>query len=151
VKRFRNNHRPQEFSLATLKRALPKTIKSGSGVQMKKIAECELEEMFRNNGGNFQKVCKELFEENAGIEYVNCDREAELERMGLTATEMKMAKERKPKQRITLADLVSEQAREIEEDATLPLVEEVSEDLEVVEEETEEDRANEERDLEEEQ
>jgi len=116
---------------------------------MKKIAECELEEMFRNHGGNFQKVCKALLEENAGIEYVNCDREAELERQGLNAAEMKAANERKSKHRKTsLADLIAEQASEIEEDAALPSVEDVTEGQEEVKEEDQED---EELDFEEEQ
>jgi hypothetical protein len=118
-----------------------------SSSQMNTIAERELEAMFREHDGSFQEICEALLEENAGIEYVNCDNEVKLERMGLTATEMKIARERKPKQRTTLADLISEQAHEIEEDAVLPSVEEAPED----QEEVEEDQEDEERDSEEEQ
>jgi len=116
--------------------------------QVNTIAEQELQHMFAEHGSHVA-VCEALLEEvDLAVEQLICEKETEAywEGLGIKRSKQmtkKLAVLSKPKpKRVCLSELISEQAEELKEDASMPLAADTCEEgekPEMVDEFTEED------------
>jgi|SRR6266850_5615785 len=116
--------------------------------QVNTIAEQELQHMFAEHGSHVA-VCEALLEEvDCSIEKMICEKEAEayresqgIDKRATRQSKKKVAVVPGPK-KVSLSELIAQQAEELKEDATMPLAADINEEdekPEVVDEFTEED------------